>query len=204
MLNPKAKLYRWGPISACPLFMYFTIETAFVPLKKLFGITYTESLIIFKDKKVTWLLDAQELGKQSQQFVDKVILNRKNRQEYFQLWTQRTERLSQLFSHLDRLNFESLANGNLTKEYAAFAELYSDWFTVTISLELAASSLEPLLGQKIKQYYTDSPPKAFHAAFSTLSAPLTLTFYRQEQKELLEILRLFPTKRSATIKKHQM
>src|SRR3989338_9476650 len=105
MLNPQHKLYRWGPISACPLFMYYAIETAFDPLKKLFGITYTESLIIFKDKKVTWLLDDKELGKQSQQFVNKVILNNNKSKKYFSLWDKRTEKILKLFFYLNKLNY---------------------------------------------------------------------------------------------------
>src|SRR3990172_6858027 len=108
MLDSNRKLYRWGPISACPLFMYFTIETAFAPLKKLFGITYTESLIIFKDKKVTWFLDDRQLGKQSQHFVNKVILDSSKSKKYFGFWDQRTKEMFGLFSHLEKQSFSLL------------------------------------------------------------------------------------------------
>ncbi len=203
MLDPNRKLYRWGPISACPLFMYFTIETAFAPLKKLFGITYTESLIIFNDKKVTWLLDDRELGKQSRLFVNKVILNSSKSKKYFGLWDKRTEKMFRLFSRLDKLSFSSLSNENLIQEYKKFSQVYSDWFVITISLELAASSLEPMLGERLKKYYKESEQKDYQRDFATLTAPLTLTFYRQEEKDLLKILTLPKAKQAKALENHQ-
>lgn len=203
MMNPQNKLYRWGPISACPLFMYYTIETAFAPLKKLFGITYTKSLIIFKDNKVTWLLDDKELGKQSQLFINRVILNPAKSKKYFGLWDERTEKVLKLFSHLDNLNFSLLSNDNLIKELRNFSRLYSDWFIVTISLELAVSSLEPMFGERLKKYFSESEQKDYQKAFATLTAPLTLTFYRQEQKDLLTILTLPKSKQDKALENHQ-
>ncbi|OGG02264.1 hypothetical protein A2W14_00865 [Candidatus Gottesmanbacteria bacterium RBG_16_37_8] len=203
MLNPQNKLYRWGPISACPLFMYFAIETAFAPLKKLFGITYTESLIIFKDNKVTWLLDDKDLGKQSQKFVDNVILNKIKSKKYFNLWNYRTKKLNGILNHLDKIKLKSLTNINLINELKKFSRFYNDWFIVTISLELAASSLEPLLGNKLRKYYKDTEEKIYQKAFSILTAPNTLTFYRREQKDLLKILTLPKSSRNKALDKHQ-
>lgn len=203
MLNPQNKLYRWGPISACPLFMYFTIETAFAPLKKLFGITYSESLIIFKDKKVTWFLDDKELGKQGQLFINRVILNDSKSKKYFGLWDNRSSEIIKLFSNLDKLNFLLLSEENLISEYKKFSRFYSDWFIVTISLELAASGLEPLLGEKLKKYYVESEQKTYQKDFAVLTAPLTLTFYRQEQKDILKILTLPKEKQIRALVNHQ-
>ena len=82
MLDPNRKLFRWGPISACPFFMSFTIGAAFTPLKKLLGVCYPESVIIFKDKKVTWLMDAEDFSKSSQDFVQRNIFNNKRKKMY--------------------------------------------------------------------------------------------------------------------------
>jgi len=203
MLNPKNKLYRWGPISACPLFMYFAIETAFEPLKKLFGITYTESLIIFKDKKVTWFLDDKELGKQSKQFVERVILQPKNSKKYFYLWNIRTDKLAKLFTHLDRIDLNLLTDKQFVAVYKRFTKTYSDWFIITISIELTASYLEPYLGERLRSYFSEKEQTEYQTAFSTLSAPTTLTFYRQEQKDLLKILLLPKHKQEKALLAHQ-
>lgn len=183
--------------------MYFTIETAFAPLKKLFGITYSESLIIFKDKKVTWLLDDKELAKQGEKFVKKVLFDSKNNKKYFEIWSERTKKLISTFNELKASDLSSLKNNEFVKTYSNFAEIYDEWFVLTISLELAASSLEPMLGTKIKSYFKDSKEKDYNKAFSTLTAPKVLTFYRQEQKDLLSILLLQKDKQEAALKNHQ-
>ncbi|HLD24515.1 MAG TPA: PEP-utilizing enzyme [Patescibacteria group bacterium] len=203
MLNPQNKLYRWGPISACPLFMYFAIEPAFAPLKKIVGMTYTESVIIFKDGKVTWLLDDKELGKQSNTFVTNVILNAKRRREFYALWEKRTELLLTSFALVDHKNLRSLSNSEILKLYGKFYTSYFDWFVITISIELAASALEPLLGSRLKYYLSKSTEEEFQQAFSTLTAPRKLTFYRKEQRDLLRILALPKSKRLSALAAHQ-
>ncbi len=203
MLNPKHKLYRWGPISACPLFMYFAIKPAFAPLKKLFGITYTESVIIFDDGKVTWLLDDKELGKESKEFVDAVILNPQKNKQYYSLWEQRTKQLLSLFDRLDKQRLHDLSDKQLITVYKQFSVSYFDWFIITISLELAASSLEPLLGVRLKKYFAHKHEKEYNNAFSTLTAPRTLTFYRREQEDLLNILLLPQKEQRKALEIHQ-
>ncbi len=203
MLDPGHKLYRWGPISACPFFMYYAIEAAFAPLKKLFGITYTESLIIFKDNKVTWLLDDTELGRQSKKFVDDVILNDAKSKKYFSLWNKRTEKLTKSFDKLNNLRFTTISDNVLVSTFKKFSKVYYNWFIVTISIELVASNLEPRLGERVKKCFSDSDKAGFQKAFSTLTAPLTLTFYRQEQKDLLTILTLPEEKREKALSFHQ-
>ena len=78
MLDPNKKLFRWGPISGCPLFMHYTIASSFKPLKQNFGVSYSYSHVIFKEKKVTWLLDNQEFYEASKVFSEKHIFDEKN------------------------------------------------------------------------------------------------------------------------------
>ncbi len=203
MLDPKRKLFRWGPISACPLFMYFAIEPAFAPLKDLLGICYPQSTIIFYDEKVLWLLDNEEFMKYSGKFTKSIIFNKTKRKQYFSIWDTLTNNLIKTFTKLDKLNFSKTSNSKLIKTYQEFAEVYYDWWTIAISLELATSTIEPLLGEQLKVYYKNENQKNYTKAFSTLTSPLVLTFYRQEQKELLNILTLPKNKQEEALKKHQ-
>ncbi len=203
MLNPQNKLFRWGPISACPLFMYFAIEPSFAPLKKLLDLCYPESLIIFKNNKVTWLLDEQEFAEQSQRFVEKVIFNSHKQQKYFYLWNHRTKTLLESFDHLEKTHLAFLSDEELVKELKKFSKVYYNWWTLTMSLELVTVTLEPRLGQKLKSYYPDEHPKEYNRAFSILTSPLVLTFYRQEQLDLLRIFSLPKGKQNKALVKHQ-
>lgn len=202
MLDPKRKLFRWGPISACPLFMYFTVEPAFTPLENLFGIGYPESLIIFKDGKVTWLLDEKSFVAQSHKFVQKVV-SRDGGGKYLDLWNQRTKTLVQVFEEMDMVNMFNLPKGELLGLYKKFKEIYWDWWVLAISVELVTTSIEPQLGRKLKAYYGKDEDREFNRDFATLTSPLALTFYRQEQKDLLSIYKLPKGKQRDALKKHQ-
>ena len=203
MLDPRHKLFRWGPISACPLFMYFNIEPAFAPLKKQLGVCFPESTILFWENKVLWLLDNQEFSDRSREFTEKNVFNKTNRVKYFCLWNDQNDKLTDMFKRLDAEDFTRLSADKLVELYRNFSKAYYDWFTITISLELATVTLEPLLGEKLKTLYKHADQKDYTHAFSVLTSPLVLTFYRQEQRDLLTILTLPKNKQEAALKNHQ-
>lgn len=203
MLNPQHKLFRWGPISACPLFMYFNIEPAFAPLKNQLGVCFPESTILFWENKVLWLLDNQEFSDRSREFTEKNVFDKENRKRYFKLWKDQNSKLMNMLKRLDTIEFNQLSTDKLVELYRNFSKAYYDWFTITISLELATVTLEPLLGEKLKVQYKHADQKRYAHAFSVLTSPLVLTFYRQEQRDLLTILTLPKNEQEGSLKKHQ-
>lgn len=203
MLDPSRKLFRWGPISACPLFMYPTIETSFSPMKKIFDVCYPESLIFFKDNKVTWLLDNQGFIDRSKEFVEKNILNKTKRNRYYQLWKRSSEELLRLFDEIENQKLFLLDKEDLKKLFKKFAKVYHRWWTITMTVELVTVSAEPLLSEKLKPYFPDEHPKDFNKAFAILTSPLVLTFYRKEQRDLINILLLSKDKQNQALKNHQ-
>jgi phosphohistidine swiveling domain-containing protein len=201
MLNPQSKLYRWGPIDAYPLFLYYSIEPAFRPLKDLFGTTYSESLIVFKDGRATWMLHLDDLLAESQKFVRTILLEKKNTELYLSIWNERTKTLESVFSELDSKNLTKLSNRDLEKMLRRFNDAYYQWFTITISHELVTSSLEPLVSERLKHYSTQG--EETHEIFATLSSPEVLSFYRQEQMDLIRILTLPKKDHAEALVNHQ-
>lgn len=203
MLNPNHKFYRWGPIDACPLFMYFCIEPAFAPLKQLFGVTYSESLIYFMDGKVMWLLDEEQLKTESTKFVESVILNEKKCTEYLEEWKNRTLKLQDIFNTLDSTDLSSIDKAKLLEVFKEFAERYYAWFTVTISHELVTASLEQRISTRLKTYFGSNQIEQFQEAFSIVTAPDLLTFYRKEQLDLMYIAKLPISEQEQALEIHQ-
>lgn len=199
MLNPERSLYKWGPIRALPLFLYYSIESAFKPLNKLFGITYSESFIYFKDGKATWVLDEKNLLDQSDKFVKKNILPKNKFKNYISIWNKRTYSLLQEVNKF-QINLSSLSTKRLENEFKKFSKLYYDWFAVTISHELITASLEARLKEELKMYICNQ--NDLNEAFGVLTAPYNISFYRREQKDLIEILIRKQNKKKA-LEKHQ-
>lgn len=203
VLDPTRKLFRWGPISACPLYMYFTIEPAFKPLKKLLGLCYPDSIVVFKDRKVTWFLDEEQFSKRSNIFTRVNIFDLVKKRFYFNLWDQRTTNLVSGFEQLDHINLSKLSDKKLKDEYTKFKQRYYDWWALTISVELVTVTIEPLLGNKLRQYYSQYQESQYNQDFAILTSPLKLTFYRREQRDLLRIYTLPMAKRESALKDHQ-
>src|SRR5690348_1801806 len=202
MLDPKRELYRWGPISGCPLFMYYTIKPSFDELKNLLGVCYPESLIIFKNQKITWLLDEEGFVKRSQEFVYKIIDDPEQREKYFKLWDETSKKLEEQFGVLRSLD-KNLSGEELEQAFWDFSKVYYDWWKITLPVELATVSLEPRLGQALKTYFPQEHPKDLNRAFSILTAPFDLTFYRKELEDLLRIIDLPEDEKAEALRKHQ-
>lgn len=201
MLDPKRKLFRWGPISGCPLFMDYTVVSSFAPMKKIFGVGYPEALVIYKNNKVTWLLDDKDLFEQGRKFLKKVLSDKQKQEEYFQLWSKKTNGLLKVLESLCE-DLSRKSDEELAREFQQLSRVYYEWWAVTMTFELVAVSVEPLLGTRLKEYFSEKSDE-YNKAFSVLTSPLKLTFYREEQKNLSRILRLPKEKRQGALVGHQ-
>lgn len=203
MLDPKRDLFRWGPISACPLFMYYTIKPSFKPMKDLFGHCYPFSLVIFKNKKVTWLLDMEEFSKSSKEFVSSVIENDKSLSSYMTIWEEYTVELNNLLNTINQTKLEKLSKSELIKQFTQFSEVYYKWWTCTMSVELVTVTIEKNLSFELKKHYKDKDEREYNQDLAVLSSPIELTFYRQEQFDILQLLNTSGPIRKEGLQKHQ-
>jgi len=70
-----------------------------------------------------------------------------------------------------------------------------------MTLELTILAVEIWLGENLKQIIKDQ--KKYNEIFAKLTSPIDLTFYRQEEKELIEIYNLEKEQQEFALKDHQ-
>ncbi len=203
LLDPKRKLFRWGPISACPLFMYFTVEPAFIPLKKGLGLCFPLSVVIFRNNQVLWMLDEEDFIQTSQKFCQLTVFNNKGKLKYLALWKKRTENLKDAFEKLEKLKFDKLPDNSLSRAYKNFSKVYWSYWTITMSLDLVTTSLIPAISDKLKTYIKAKNLTEFDKSMVILTTPAFLTFYRQEQRDLIRVLEMPLHKRQQALQDHQ-
>lgn len=201
MLDPNRKLFRWGPIDACPLFMYYTIESSFKRMFNIFGHCYPESVIIFQNKKVLWLLDNQEFLNNGIEFTKEHIINPNNKKMFFNRWDSVVKQLLNVFNKLDQTNLSDIENKKLYDMFDEFSDAYFKFWEVGMTVELIILSVELWLSEKLKSIVTDE--KRYNEIFAKLTTELDLTFYREEEKELLEISKLSEEEQENALKEHQ-
>jgi len=201
MLDPNRKLFRWGPIDGCPLFMYYTIESSFKKMHDIFGYCYPESVIIFENKKVLWILDNQDFLNNGIEFAKKHIININNKKLFQDKWNNNLNQLLKIFKKLDQIDLSKTDEKQLYKLFGEFSEVYFKFWEVGMTLELTVLAIETWLGEKLKQLIKDQ--KEYNESFAKLTSPTDLTFYRQEEKELIEISKLNEEEQEVALKEHQ-
>jgi len=201
MLDTNRKLFRWGPIDGCPLFMYYTIESSFKKMHEIFGYCYPESVILFENKKVLWILDNQDFLNSGIEFAKKHIMNVSNKILFQDKWNSNVNQLLNIFKRLDQTDLSEIDNKQLYKLFNEFSEIYFKFWEVGMTLELTILAVEIWLGENLKQIIKDQ--KKYNEIFAKLTSPIDLTFYRQEEKELIEIYNLEKEQQEFALKDHQ-
>ncbi len=201
MLNPNRKLFRWGPIDACPLFMHYTIPSSFEKMYDIFGYCYSESIIIFENKKVLWILDNQDFMNNGIEFTKEHIINPDNKKLWMEKWNSVVKLLLGEFKKLEQVDIEKVDNQELYKLFDEFTEIYFKFWEIGMTVELVILALELWLGEKLKNKIEDV--RKYNEVFAKLTTEIDLTFYREEEKELLEISKLNEEEQETALKEHQ-
>lgn len=148
-------------------------------------------------------MDNNDLDFRSKEFTGRVIYNFGNRKNYFDIWNKRTKFIEDQLRLLEDLDLNKLSDQELEERFKEFSKVYSNWWMLTISVELITTTIEPELGAKLKTYYPQEHPKDLNKAFAILTSPKILTFYRQEQRDLLKIIDLPEDQKGKALENHQ-
>lgn len=201
MLDPNRKLFRWGPIDGCPFFMYYTIPSSFKKMRDIFGYCYPESIIIFENKKVLWILDNDDFLKNGIEFTKKHIMNKDNKKLFLEKWNCVADNLLKIFYRLEKIDLSKTDNEVLYKIFDEFSDTCFKFWEVGMTLELIILAVETWLSEKLKGMIKEE--REYNELFAKLSTPIDLTFYRQEEKDLIEIFKMNEERQGEELKRHQ-
>jgi len=200
MIDPDKKLFRWGPLDAAVLPLGYSIEASFDLMKDLFGICWPESFIIFDHDQALWILESESVAKTSHDFTEKVILSGKDK-AFYELWKSKVLDLNNIQEKITDINFTIFNNDELDRLLKAWSQIYLNFWAVGMTAELINYSLEFRLKASIKNKLTDE--RDINEAFALLSTPSKLSFYKEEEMDLMEIALLKGTARDERLKLHQ-
>jgi phosphohistidine swiveling domain-containing protein len=198
MIDSKKKLFRWGPIDSALLPLSYPMLASFDKMKKLFGICWPESLIVYDKDKAVWIIDNEKLGKICQEFTSKIILDDKHREIFYKLWDERVSGISKIQSKIK--NLENLGKKELHDLWKRWSDAYLDFWSVGMTAELFNYTLEVKLKGSLEKYFKDE--RDLNEGFAALSTPTKTSFYRDEEIDLMSISLLESNKRENALDKH--
>ena len=84
-INPRDKLFRWGPIEALPIYVDFW-HKALINCKKAYGSEWPQSLEYFKDEKLIFITDSRKVYDNGEKIFSKHILTDNFFKKNYQKW----------------------------------------------------------------------------------------------------------------------
>lgn len=180
-LNPKTKLFYWGPIPGRPIYVSYFMESIAKRTHKLYKHKWPKFLFCFVGKKMTFVCDNDELVKQGKKYFNDWIMDDKKFVGVKRSYAKAVDSLDKMEKKVANLN--KLNESQLKQLYLNFYEKYLTFWDHGLVPEMANWGGEVILKDSLKAV----PANDFMYMYEKLSAPSGLSFYRQEELDLLRV-----------------
>ena len=180
-LNPKTKLFFWGPIPGRPIYVSYFMESIAKRTHKLYKHKWPKFLFCFVGKKMTFVCDNDELVKQGKKYFNDWIMNDGEFSKVKKRYVQALKSLEDVENKIG--NLSKLSALELKKLYLNFHEKYLTFWDHGLVPEMANWGGEVILKDSLKIV----PVNDFMYVYEKLSAPGGFSFYKQEELDLLRV-----------------
>jgi hypothetical protein len=185
MINPNKNLWIWGPIDGRLIYVSYFMIAIQGPLPRLYKYPWSESFFYFIKDKMTFVSDEEEIRESGKKHFKTWILNDKNFERVKADYQKALTDLRNIQSGISKDFLSLLNDGDLFNLYSHWQELYLSFWGVGLVLELANLGGEKILKQSISNKVDNQ--KTFFSVMEKLSAPERLSFYQEEELDLLKI-----------------
>ena len=169
-------------------------------MHELFGICWPEGLVIYDHDKALWILENEAVVETSHKFTEKIILPPAERERFYKIWDEYVGKLSQIESEIDKISLSHLNDNDLAIFFKRWSQAYLNYWAIGMTAELINYSLEDKLKKSLRAYFEDE--RDLNKAFATLSTPTQMSFYKEEEADLVKIVLLDASEKAKALKKH--
>lgn len=185
MINPKAELLKWGPIDGLPCYADDYIEPM-MGYRTLFPPGWPDIINYYRQGKVICISDYAALRRNGAELFRKHIMKEEERKKWYDHWLGIVKQLTDRMEQLNGIELGKPGNEEVRRLFEEFLSIYRDFWTYGFLPELANWGGEQLL----KEALVKEHPKHLLLLLERLSAPEELSFFQQEELELLKIAKV--------------
>gem|GEM_PF-544417 len=181
----RGEIFHWGPIPGRLIwsgaeFLEVCCETVY----ERFGMRWPQTLMLFKDKRMLWLNELDALTEFGKQIFLKYMLPSTSWKKIYHNWEKALHKLLLFEKKLDAVLLRTWSNDLLRLNWLEFHALLKEFWVWTIPTELGNYGSPDLLEEALRKYIRDK--KELASAMEILTAPEELSFYQQEEIDLLQ------------------
>lgn len=184
-INPKSKLFRWGPIDGLPIYPDYWYA-GMADFKKNHEPGWPDIISFFNKEKFFVICDYNKLYNNGEKIFKKYILNNNELKNEIKKWDELINDFNKFKFKIVSINLKNLTNEELFILFKDWNSLYEKNFWNIGSLsEIANWGGEKMLSGELRKKIINK--EDFNFAFERLSAPENLSFYWQEEIDLFKI-----------------
>jgi len=183
MINPNHDLFRWGPIPGKPIYVSFFMDSIAHGFPNIYQYRWPEIEFYFIEDKMTFICDYPNLRKSGEKNFNVWVMDD---QKFEKTKKNYAKAVKQLLTQNERVkNLHKLTDLQLLKLYQDWQEAYLNFWDHGLVPEIANWGAEKLLKDKLSAIVKDQAD--FIRALEKLSAPTQLSFYIEEESDLLKL-----------------
>ena len=181
MINPKNELFRWGPINGRSIYCSYWIDVINTLLPQTYKYPWPETILYYIKDKMTVVVDYTELRNVGRRYFHEFILNDKEFEKAKENYYRALVKLNLIQEKVkDLIN---LNDQELKQLYLEWEEAYSQFWLHGLVPETANWGGEQILKEELLKILEDK--NQFLTLFEKLTAPEQLSFYLEEELDLL-------------------
>lgn len=185
MINPTKELFKWGPIDGRIIYMD-AFAQAFVEHAKAYPKGWPDSIGYYKDDVGMWIIDYAELRDNGEALFRQFVMDdRKVKAEYY-AWTKSAKEVLKFEKAVNEKRFKKYSDTELKREFKDWEKTHIDFWVKGFLPELGNWGAEQWLKKELSSI-SEITHEQFVEIFEAISAPEELSFFQNEELELLNI-----------------
>lgn len=188
MINPKNKLFRWGPIEGRPIYPDYWYG-GFNAFNKKYKPGWPAVISYFNKEKFLVVVDAVNLYKNGEEIFKKYILADNEFSKNLKRWQKLIFDFKLFYKKIALYDLRKLNGQELSELFLKWNDFYAREFWHVGSLpEMANWGGEKMLAAELKKRIKNE--QDFNYCFERLAAPEDYSFYQKEELGLLALKRI--------------
>lgn len=177
--SKSAETLKWGPIPGRYFYISEFEDAVFKDYSNFYsGPRWPDTLMLFKDKKIVWINDSEELRGAGKEVFKRYMLKPVTKNKLRKQWNKTVKNLSIFEGKIEDLYLEKLTDKELHDLWQEFYRLIIEFWLPTIPAELGNYGSGKLLEEKLKGFIKE---QELVSVAEILTAPEKPSFHQEEE-----------------------
>ncbi|MFA7277878.1 MAG: PEP-utilizing enzyme [Candidatus Gracilibacteria bacterium] len=182
--KPTDNIFKWGPVPGHFQYISTFSEVHFKQFRAKYDENWSETFFLFKNGRMFWLNEVNAVHAAGEKVFVRYMLPKESRDTIYQEWKKSVQGLESIIANINATSLSSTTNEELLTFWNELHRVFINFWVDGSVPELGNYGSPQLIERKLREIISDE--KDMHAIMETLTAPIKLSFYQEEEIDLAE------------------